>query len=156
MQSVRGIIWQHEVSKLYNYMKYQWQVCGDLEVFAIFLGLQQSYMKFCCLLSEWNSQVKTFHYKKRDWPCWPSLELGTKNAQHILLIESSNILLPSVHIRLGLMKNFFKVMDQTGSAFRYFTEKFPGISIAKTKEGVFFGPQMCKLLRHTVWPNSHL
>jgi hypothetical protein len=35
-----------------------------------------------------------------------------------------------------------------GSAFRHFTEKFPGISAAKTKEGVFIGPQMCKLLRH--------
>jgi hypothetical protein len=42
-----------------------------------------------------------------------------------------------------------KVIDQTGSAFRYFSEKFPGISAAKTKEGVFIGPRMCKLLRHT-------
>jgi len=73
----------------------------------------------------------------------------TKNAQRLLLVESSNILLPSVHMKLGLMKNFVKVMDQTGSAFRYFTEKFPGTSAAKTKEGVFIGPQMCKILRHT-------
>ena len=65
-----------------------------------------------------------------------------------MLVESSNILLPSVHINLGLMKNFVNIMDQTGSAFRYFTEKLPGMSPAKTKEGVFIGPQMCKLLRH--------
>jgi hypothetical protein len=50
-------------------------------------------------------------------------------------------------MKLGLM-NFVKVIDQTGSAFRYFTEKFPGISAAKTKEGVFTGPQLCKILRH--------
>ena len=105
--------------------------------------MQQSYT-FCYLLSEWHSRAKKSNYKKRDWPSWQSLEVGTKNAQHLLQVESSNILLPSVHIRLGLTKNFFKV---TGSAFRYFSEKFPGISAAKTK-GVFFGQQMCKLLRH--------
>jgi hypothetical protein len=32
------------------------------------------------------------------------------------------------------MKNFVKVMDQTGPAFRYIAEKFPGISAAKIKE----------------------
>jgi hypothetical protein len=39
-------------------------------------------------------------------------------------------------------------MDQTGPAFRYFAEKFPGISVSKIKEGVFIGPQIRKL------PNS--
>ena len=38
-------------------------------------------------------------------------------------------------------------MDQTGPAFRYLAEKFPGISAAKIKEGVFIGPQIRKLFR---------
>jgi hypothetical protein len=42
------------------------------------------------------------------------------------------------------MKDFVKVMDQTGYTFRYFTEKLPGISAAKTKEGVFICPQMLR------------
>jgi hypothetical protein len=45
------------------------------------------------------------------------------------------------------MKNFVKAMDQTGPAFRYLAEKFPGISAAKIKEGVFIGPQIRKLFR---------
>ena len=48
----------------------------------------------------------------------------------------------------GTNEELCHIMDQTGSAFRYFTEKLPGMSAAKTKEGVFIGPQMCKLLRH--------
>ena len=38
-------------------------------------------------------------------------------------------------------------MDQTGPALRYLAEKFPGISAAKMKEGVFIGPQIRKLFR---------
>jgi len=35
------------------------------------------------------------------------------------LVESSNILLPSVHLKLGMMKNFVKAMDQEEAAFTY-------------------------------------
>jgi hypothetical protein len=45
------------------------------------------------------------------------------------------------------MKNFVKTMDQTGPTFRYLAKKFPGISAAKIKEGVFIGPQIRKLFR---------
>jgi hypothetical protein len=127
-----------------NYKKYQMQLCGDLKVVALLLGLQQGYTKFCCFLCEWDSWAKTSHYKRRDWPSRQSLELGTKNVQHLLLVESSNILLPPLHIKLGLMKKFVKAMDQTGPVFRCLTEKFPGINAAKFKEGVFIAPQIRK------------
>jgi hypothetical protein len=52
-----------------------------------------------------------------------------------------------MHIKLGLMKNFVKGMGQTGQAFRYLAEKFPGISAAKNEEGVFVGSQIRKLFR---------
>jgi hypothetical protein len=35
-----------------------------LEVIAIFVRLQQSYMKFCCLLCEWDSLEKNFPLQK--------------------------------------------------------------------------------------------
>jgi hypothetical protein len=44
-----------------------------------------------------------------------------------------------VHSKLGLLKNFV----MAGPAFRYLAEKFPGISAANIKEGVFVGPQNC-------------
>jgi hypothetical protein len=43
------------------------------------------------------------------------------------------------------MTNFVKAMDQTGPAFRYLAEKFPGISAAKINKGVFIGNQIRKL-----------
>ena len=67
--------------------------------------------------------------------------------QQPALEEWHKILLPLLHIKLGLMKNFVKAMDRTGSAFRYLAENFPRLSEAKIKKGVFVGPQIRKLFR---------
>lgn len=53
------------------------------------------------------------HYKNWDWPSWQSLVPGKSKVQHLLLVEPRNILLPPLHITLGLMKNFVMAMDQT-------------------------------------------
>ena len=55
------------------------------------------------------------------------------------LVEPSKILLPSLHLKLGLMKNFVKAMNQEEVAFTY---SFPRLSEAKLKEGIFIGPQI--------------
>jgi len=44
-------------------------------------------------------------------------------------------------------------MDRTGSAFKYLAEKFPRLSEAKIKEGVFVGPQIRKLFRDDMFNN---
>jgi hypothetical protein len=58
------------------------------------------------------------------------------------LVELSKILLPSTHLKLGLVKNFVKAMNQEEVTFTYLSEKFPRLSGAKLKEGVFIGPQI--------------
>ena len=62
--------------------------------------------------------------------------------QQPALAERHKILLPPLHIKLGLMKNFVKVMDRTGSAFKYLAEKFPRLSETKIKERVFMDTQI--------------
>jgi hypothetical protein len=130
-----------------NYKKYQWQFYGNLKFVAIFLGLQRGYRKVCCLLCEWDSRGENCHYKKSVWPSRELREPGTKNVQHLPLVESSKTLLPPLHIQLRLIKNLVKAMDQTWPTFVYLAEKFPGISAAKIKEGVFVGPQTRRLSR---------
>ena len=130
-----------------NYDKYKWQLCGDLKVLAILLGLQQGYTKFCCFICEWDSRAKASHYVVRDWPLRQRLEPGSKNVLYPSLVEPSKILLPPLHVKLGLMKNFVKAMDRDGQAFKYLRDKFPRMSDAKVKEGVFVGPQIRDILR---------
>jgi len=102
---------------------------------------------------EWDSRAKTLHYVKRDWPQRKSLKVGEKHVQHPALAEWQKILLPPQRIELRLMKNFVKAMDRTGSAFKYLAEKFPGLSEAKIKEGVFVGPQIRSLFRDDMFNN---
>jgi hypothetical protein len=67
--------------------------------------------------------------------------------QHPALAETHKIVLPSQHIKLGVIKNFVKSMDRPGSAFKYLAVKFPRLSEAKIKEGIFVGPQIRQLFR---------
>jgi len=63
------------------------------------------------------------------------------NVENQQLVEPSQILLPSMHLKLGLMKNFVKAMNQE-SAFTFLRETFPRLSEAKFKEVIFIGPQI--------------
>jgi len=44
------------------------------------------------------------------------------------------------------MKQFVKALNKEGECFSYIEMKFPGISDAKLKEGIFDGPQIRQLL----------
>jgi len=69
------------------------------------------------------------------------------NVENHPLLEPSKILLPSMHLNLDLIKNFVKAGNQEESAFTYLREKFPRLSEAKLKEGVFIGPQILDLIK---------
>jgi len=51
-----------------KYDTYKWNICADLKVIALLLGLQLGYTKFPCSLCEWDSRDKAYHYVKRIWP----------------------------------------------------------------------------------------
>jgi len=52
-----------------------------------------------------------------------------------------------MHLKLGLMKICVKAMNQEEAAFTYLWEKFPRLSGAKLKEGIFTGPQIRGLIK---------
>ena len=52
-----------------------------------------------------------------------------------------------MHLKLGLTKNFVKVMNQEEAALTYLWEKFPRLSEAKLKEGIFIGPQIWDIIK---------
>jgi len=45
------------------------------------------------------------------------------------------------------MKNFVKGMDTTVRGFEYVRNKFPNVSDANVKEGIFIGPQIRELMQ---------
>jgi len=63
------------------------------------------------------------------------------------LVNPSRVLLPPLHIKLGLMKQFVKALKKEGKCYQYLQQQLPKQSEAKLKEGVFDGPQIRKMLR---------
>lgn len=63
------------------------------------------------------------------------------------LVDPKKIFFPRLHIKLGLLKNFVKAVDRNGRGFMYLKEKFPRLSDAKMKEGIFIGPHIRELIK---------
>lgn len=133
----------HEI----DYSHHNWSICADFKVIAILIGLQLGYTKYCCFLCEWDSRAKHEHYIKKHWPERKQYIAGEKNIKNVPLIDKKKIILPPLHIKLGLMKNFVKAMDKEGRGFQYLQEQFPSLTYAKIKEGIFIGPQIRKLMK---------
>ncbi|GBN26262.1 hypothetical protein AVEN_88691-1 [Araneus ventricosus] len=137
-----------------NYSKYDWQICADLKVMSLLMGLQLGYTKYCCFLCLWGSRAIALHYIKRDSPQRASFKPGEVNVKHPLLAEPHKVSIPPLHIKLGLVKNLVKAMDKNGPAFKYLHEKFPRLSVAKIKEDVFVGTQIKQLFRYSKFETS--
>lgn len=133
--------------KKINYETHKWQVCGDLKIITILLGQQSGFTKYPCYLCLWDSRDRVQHYVKKKWPARTSLAPGSHNVIHESLVDPSKILIPPLHIKLGLMKQFVKSLDKSNACFQYLVGKFPKLSEAKLKEGVFDGPQIRTMFR---------
>jgi len=137
-----------------QYPLHKWIVCGDLKVLGMLLGQQGGYTKFPCFFCEWDSRNRMKHWTLKHWPKRQILELGTKNIIRHNLIEPQKVVLPPLHIKLGIMKQFVKALDKNGHCFKYLCDKFPVLSEAKLKEGIFDGPQIRILMKDTDFQNS--
>ena len=110
------------------------------------LGLRGGYTKFPCFLCLWDSKARTEHWIKKDWPARSELIPVSLNVLAPPLVERSKIVFPPLHIKLGVMKQFVKVFEKDGNCFKYICMKFPGLTIEKSKAGIFDGPQIQKLI----------
>ena len=89
-----------------KYDEHLWDVCGDFKMIGFLLGLQAGYTKYSCFLCLWDSRAATEHYKRIDWPLRTELEPGKFNVAKQPLVQRDKILLPPLHIKLGLIKKF--------------------------------------------------
>ena len=115
---------------------------------SLLLGLQLGYTKHVCFLCLWDSRDDINHYTKTIWPPRKDIAVGRYNVKRAPLIDPQKVYLPPLHIKLELMKNFVKAMDQHGKGFQYLFEKFGSKkSDAKLKAGVFVGPDIKNLMK---------
>jgi len=68
--------------------------------------------------------------------------VGGQNVINGTLVARDRIILPPLHIKLGLMKQFVKALNEDGLCIEYIAHKLPGRTIEKLKAGIFDGPQI--------------
>ena len=110
------------------------------------LGLQGGYTKYPCFLCLWDSRDDANHYVRREWPMRDELKPGAPNVKNESLVPVSKILLPPLHIKLGLIKQYVKALDHKGNTFQRICSMFPKLTEAKLKGGIFIGPQVSQML----------
>ena len=111
------------------------------------LRQQGGHIKYPCFLCYWDSRANEEHWVRKEWPPRNTIKPGEKNIVNNPLVDWKKIILPSLHIKLGLMKQFVKALDRSGDCFGYICSTFPGLSYEKKKAGIFDGPQIRTLLR---------
>ena len=65
----------------------------------------------CCVLSLWNSHANALHYKQKHWPSRKNTVVVKANIKYDPIVKRENIILPSLHIKKGLLKTLLKKRD---------------------------------------------
>ena len=62
--------------------------------------------------------VKLYHsiYQQKDWGSRGTFISKEYNVKEMILVDKVKVLLPPLHIKLGLRKNFVKTLDRNGAA----------------------------------------
>lgn len=131
---------------LIQYRRFNFKIIADFKVIAILMGLQGGYTSYSCYLCLWNSRSDNEHFIRDTWPQRTDYTPAEFNVRAAPLVESTSIIPPPLHIKIGLIKNFIKALDKNGTAYEYLKRFFPKISTLKIKSGVFNGPQIRELL----------
>ena len=101
------------------------------------LGQQGGYTKYPCYLCYWDSCATYQHWVKKDWPAREDLAVSNENIINEPLVNRDCIILPPLHIKFGVMKQFVNVLDKDGDCFNYIATIFPGLSMEKLKADIF-------------------
>ena len=129
------------------YDEHKWPICVDLKMVNFLLGQQSGNTKYPCFICMWDSRDRVNHYKKKRWPIREQLELSrASNIINEPLVDREKIILPPLHIKLGLVKQFVKAIDKEGECFKYICRALPNVTTEKLKAGILDGPQVRKLL----------
>lgn len=137
-----------------KYSDHNWLVCVDLKMVAILRGLQGGFVQNNCFLCLYRSRDYKRHWHITSWPPRTNNVIGENNVCRPPIVDSSRIVLPPLHIKLGIATQIIKAWGkENNAAFKYIQSLFPKLSASKIENGIFTGPNIRTLLRNTNLPN---
>lgn len=126
------------ILELIKYSEHRWTLCTDFKVVSILMGLMHGNPKYPCHLCLWDSRYKT-PYGMENWPI--RTEATRTRLYNVIadeLVPAEKILLPPLHIKLGLVKNYLKYMQRRNeNAKTFLADFFPKLSCGKLAEGKY-------------------
>ena len=101
-------------------MENLWSPEGDLFAYGTTNRLHK-HISCAFFVYETVDQSQSIIYKK-DWPEQPKELTGRFNCLHKPFVDPEKVFLPPLHLKLGLMKNFAKALDQGSNGFLFFVK----------------------------------
>lgn len=136
----------NQILELIEYNRFKFRIIADLKVVAILMGLQSGYTKYNCFLFLYDSRKYAEHWGRNHWPARAGYIPGQFNVKSQPLVHRERIILPPLHIKLGLMTAFEKALGEDSPALAYLHEMFPKLSKMKIEQDIFVGPQIRRVL----------
>lgn len=129
----------NNILKKINYNDHKWKICCDLKVVNILQGIitKGGFPKYFCFLCNWDSRSKVDQYHCKDWVRrTPENKPQLKLVNDPLIKDINDILLPPLHIKLGIVKKFIEVaVKDDDEVFDCLKTIFPKLSNDKIKHG---------------------
>lgn len=117
-----------------EYDRYRWRIVADLKNVAYLMGLASGWPTFPCFLCLWNSRDSVNHYRKCDWPKRQEWRysggmganaeqiqssnhggrVGFASAVRAPLVDRKKIIIPPLHVKIGLFQQFIKTVWKSG------------------------------------------
>jgi len=72
------------------------------------LGLQSGYIKYPCFICLWDSRARQDHWTNFTLPIKEGMVLSKMNVIHPPLVSKNQLILPPLHIKLEIMKQFVR------------------------------------------------
>lgn len=137
-----------------GYENHRWKVQGDFKMLLILSGIKHAACKWPCYLCNWDSRDTSMHYLSGEWTKWTPDDRAPNKFSFgkVPLIPPEMLVLPELHIRLGIFQQFIKALYKqhsevrANSAYEYYARKFSRLGYDKLKIGALTGPDILKLV----------
>jgi len=100
------------------YNEHRWLIFVDFKMVIFLLGQQGVYVKYPCFRCLWDSRADDQHWQRKDWPVHEKLVVGENNVINESLVDRDRILVPPLHIKMGVTKQFVKVLYKNSDCFQ--------------------------------------
>lgn len=123
------------ILEVIKYSTHNGKICCDLKIVGLLIGVKRGFPTHQCFLCKWEGRKRDKHYTNYKWKSRIEYKLGIDSIEHLPLVQPSKIILPPLHIKLGIVANFIKALNRDGEAMACIKKMFSKVSIAKINAG---------------------